>query len=53
PDPTQNFAFRPSRLHISAIPFGVSDDDSVSDYSEHRRSGLFDVHTPAFQSITS
>ncbi|CAG8558954.1 26509_t:CDS:2, partial [Racocetra persica] len=52
PDPAQNFAFRPSRLH-SAIPFGVSDDDSVSDYAEHRRSGLFDVHAPAFQSITS
>ncbi|CAG8598131.1 11412_t:CDS:2 [Paraglomus brasilianum] len=54
PDPTQNFAFRPSRLHASSIAFGVVDDsDAASDYSEHRRSGLFDVHAPTFQSIVS
>ncbi|CAG8498963.1 9465_t:CDS:2 [Paraglomus occultum] len=54
PDPTQNFAFRPSRLHTSSIAFGVVDDsDAASDYSEHRRSGLFDVHAPTFQSIVS
>ncbi|GES90684.1 putative R3H domain protein [Rhizophagus clarus] len=56
PDPSQNFAYRPSRLHASAIPFAVSDDDvSMTNYNEHteHRSGLFDVHTPTFQSIAS
>ncbi|CAG8515756.1 6272_t:CDS:2 [Ambispora gerdemannii] len=54
PDPAQNFTFRPSRLNSSAIPFGVVDDtDTTSDYSEHRKSDLFDVHPPAFQSIAS
>ncbi|CAG8599465.1 284_t:CDS:10, partial [Ambispora leptoticha] len=54
PDPTQNFTFRPSRLNASAIPFGVVDDtETTSDYSEHRKSDLFDVHPPAFQSIAS
>ncbi|RIA87373.1 hypothetical protein C1645_726541 [Glomus cerebriforme] len=54
PDPSQNFAYRPSRLHASAIPFGVPDDDVTStNFSEHRRSGLFDVHAPTFQSIAS
>jgi len=60
PDPSQNFAYRPSRLHASAIPFGVPDDDvtttttttTTTNYSEHR-SGLFDVHAPTFQSIAS
>ncbi|CAG8529391.1 122_t:CDS:2, partial [Diversispora eburnea] len=53
PDPAQNFAFRPSRLHVSAIPFGVQDNDTNPEYSENRRSGLFDVPPPPFQPITS
>uniref|UniRef100_A0A1D1YS81 RNA-binding post-transcriptional regulator cip2 n=1 Tax=Anthurium amnicola TaxID=1678845 RepID=A0A1D1YS81_9ARAE len=53
PDPSQNFAYRPTRLHTSAIPFAVPDDDvTTTNYSEHR-SGLFDVHAPTFQSIAS
>ncbi|CAG8513213.1 6267_t:CDS:2 [Funneliformis caledonium] len=52
PDPSQNFAYRPSRLHASAIPYGVPDDDVTNNY-EHRKSGLFDVHAPTFQSIAS
>ena len=53
PDPSQNFAYRPSRLHASAIPFGVPDDDvTTTNYPEHR-SALFDVHAPTFQSIAS
>ncbi|CAG8739972.1 8491_t:CDS:2, partial [Acaulospora morrowiae] len=53
PDPAQNFAFRPSRLHASAIPFEVTDDDTNSNYSEERKSGLFDVHATTFQPVTS
>jgi len=49
PDPSQNFTYRPSRLHASAIPFGVPDVDVTTNYSEHRKSGLFDVHAPTFQ----
>ncbi|CAB4374362.1 hypothetical protein RhiirA5_352739 [Rhizophagus irregularis] len=56
PDPSQNFAYRPTRLHASAIPFAVTDDDvSTTNFTEHteNRSGLFDVHAPPFQSIAS
>ncbi|RGB42844.1 hypothetical protein C1646_738251 [Rhizophagus diaphanus] len=46
PDPSQNFAYRPTRLHASAIPFAVTDDDVFTEPTEYLHS-LFLQHPSA------